>query len=101
MLTTLKTSSAGRFSKPRLIRSAGWGTQIRIGETRAITDAELTALLVDSDDDFRCVYQMLLKQRAQFFRNGVSGGEAAPSSSEDATEYDPPTWRLATVKPFI
>jgi hypothetical protein len=44
---------------------------------------------------------MLLKQRAQFFRNGVSGGEAAPSSSEDGTEYDPPTWRLPTVKPFI
>ena len=32
---------------------AGWGRRISNGQTRAITDAEMTAALVDADDDFR------------------------------------------------
>jgi hypothetical protein len=32
---------------------AGWGSKLQSGETRAITDSEMTALLVDADDDFR------------------------------------------------
>jgi hypothetical protein len=32
---------------------AGWGTKLESGETRAITDSEMTALLVEADDDFR------------------------------------------------
>jgi hypothetical protein len=32
---------------------AAWGTKIQNGEMRAITDAEMTAVLVDADDDFR------------------------------------------------
>jgi hypothetical protein len=32
---------------------AGWGSKIQNGEGRAISDAEMTAVLVDADDDFR------------------------------------------------
>ena len=32
---------------------AGWGSKIRNGAIRAISDAEMTAVLVDADDDFR------------------------------------------------
>jgi hypothetical protein len=32
---------------------AGWGSKIENGEMRAISDAEMTAVLVDADDDFR------------------------------------------------
>jgi len=32
---------------------AGWGSKIENGEKRVITDTEMTAVLVDADDDFR------------------------------------------------
>jgi hypothetical protein len=32
---------------------AGWGSKIGNGETRAVTNSEMTALIIDADDDFR------------------------------------------------
>jgi hypothetical protein len=32
---------------------AGWGSRLQNGETRAVSNGEMTAVLVDADDDFR------------------------------------------------